>query len=91
MYYSSGNYEAFARPRKPAGVENKTAWFVGSGLAALAGAAFLNAGAAGWVRKFQVVVNWAEVSQIRAVPSRGEAVTMRAPSGEKAALSTQSS
>jgi myosin-crossreactive antigen len=41
MYYSSGNYEAFARPRKPAGVENKTAWFVGSGLASLAGAAFL--------------------------------------------------
>ncbi len=41
MYYSSGNYEAFARPRKPIGVENKTAWFVGSGLAALSGAAFL--------------------------------------------------
>lgn len=41
MYYSSGNYEAFARPRKPNSVENKTAWFVGSGLAALAGAAFL--------------------------------------------------
>ena len=41
MYYSSGNYEAFARPRKPQGVENKRAWFVGSGLAALAGAAFL--------------------------------------------------
>jgi oleate hydratase len=41
MYYSSGNYEAFARPRKPEGVETKTAWFVGSGLAALAGAAFL--------------------------------------------------
>lgn len=41
MYYSSGNYEAFARPRKPQGVENKTAWFVGSGLAVLAGAAFL--------------------------------------------------
>jgi oleate hydratase len=41
MYYSNGNYEAFARPRKPRGVENKTAWFVGSGLAALAGAAFL--------------------------------------------------
>jgi oleate hydratase len=41
MYYSSGNYEAFARPRKPQGVENKKAWFVGSGLAALAGAAFL--------------------------------------------------
>jgi oleate hydratase len=41
MYYSSGNYEAFARPRKPEGVEMKTAWFVGSGLASLAGAAFL--------------------------------------------------
>ena len=41
MYYSSGNYEAFARPRKPRGVENKTAWFIGSGLASLAGAAFL--------------------------------------------------
>ncbi len=41
MYYSSGNYEAFARPRKPEGVGNKTAWFVGAGLASLAGAAFL--------------------------------------------------
>lgn len=41
MRYSSGNYEAFARPRKPEGVEKKTAWFVGSGLASLAGAAFL--------------------------------------------------
>jgi oleate hydratase len=41
MHYSSGNYEAFARPRKPKGVEDKTAWFVGSGLAALSGAAFL--------------------------------------------------
>lgn len=41
MNYKSGNYYAFARPRKPVGVEAKTAWFVGSGLAALAGAAFL--------------------------------------------------
>jgi oleate hydratase len=41
MHHSSGNYEAFARPRKPEGVEKKTAWFVGSGLASLAGAAFL--------------------------------------------------
>jgi oleate hydratase len=41
MYYSNGNYEAFSRPRKPKGVENKTAWIVGSGLAGLAGAAFL--------------------------------------------------
>ena len=41
MYYSSGNYEAFGRPRKPEGVEDKTAWFVGAGIASLAGAAFL--------------------------------------------------
>jgi oleate hydratase len=41
MYYSSGNYEAFARPRKPAGAEKKTAWFVGAGLASLSGATFL--------------------------------------------------
>jgi oleate hydratase len=41
MFHSSGNYEAFARPRKPAGVDDKTAWFVGAGLASLAGAAFL--------------------------------------------------
>lgn len=41
MEYNSGNYYAFARPRKPEGVEDKTAWFVGAGLASLAGAAFL--------------------------------------------------
>ena len=41
MYYSKGNYEAFARPRKPAGVDEKSAYFVGGGLASLAGAAFL--------------------------------------------------
>ncbi|WNM24339.1 oleate hydratase [Demequina capsici] len=41
MRYTSGNYEAFVRPRKPEGVENKTATFVGAGLASLSGAAFL--------------------------------------------------
>jgi oleate hydratase len=41
MYYSNGNYEAFARPRKPAGVDDKRAWFVGAGLASMSGAAFL--------------------------------------------------
>ena len=25
MYYSSGNYEAFARPKKPEGVDHKSA------------------------------------------------------------------
>ena len=35
MYYSSGNYEAFARPKKPEGVDHKSAYIVGSGLAAL--------------------------------------------------------
>ena len=41
IYYSSGNYEAFAHPRKPEGVDNKSAYIVGSGLAALAAACFL--------------------------------------------------
>ena len=41
MYYSSGNYEAFARPKKPADVDKKSAYIVGSGLAALAAACFL--------------------------------------------------
>ena len=41
MYYSSGNYEAFARPKKPAGVDNKSAYIVGSGLAALTAACYL--------------------------------------------------
>ena len=41
MYYSSGNYEAFARPRKPEGVDHKSAYIVGSGLAALTAACYL--------------------------------------------------
>lgn len=41
MYYGSGNYEAFARPRKPEGVDTKRAWFVGAGLASLSSAVFM--------------------------------------------------
>lgn len=41
MYYSSGNYEAFARPEKPKDVDKKSAYLVGSGLGSLAAAAFL--------------------------------------------------
>ncbi len=41
MYYSSGNYEAFARPRKPEGIDEKTAWFVGAGLTSMASAVFM--------------------------------------------------
>lgn len=41
MYYSSGNYEAFARPKKPVDVDKKSAYIVGSGLAALSAACFL--------------------------------------------------
>lgn len=41
MYYSNGNYEAFATPEKPVGVDNKSAYLVGSGLASLAAACFL--------------------------------------------------
>ena len=42
MYYSSGNYEAFARPQKPQGVDEKSAYLIGSGLAALAAACYLD-------------------------------------------------
>lgn len=39
MYYSSVcNYEAFARPQKPAGVDHKSAYIIGSGLFALSAA-----------------------------------------------------
>ena len=41
MYYSSGNYEAFAIPKKPEGVDAKSAYLIGSGLAALSAACFL--------------------------------------------------
>lgn len=41
MYYSAGNYEAFATPEKPEGIENKHAWIVGTGLAGLSAACFL--------------------------------------------------
>ena len=41
IYYTNGNYEAFARPEKPEGVDQKHAYIVGSGLASLAAACFL--------------------------------------------------
>lgn len=41
MYYTNGNYEAFARPRKPQGADQKSAWIAGAGLSSLSAAAFL--------------------------------------------------
>lgn len=41
MYRTNGNFEAYARPTRPEGVDGRRAFFVGSGLASLAGAAFL--------------------------------------------------
>ena len=41
MYYSAGNYEAFAHPEKPNGVDSKTAYIIGSGLAGLSAAFYL--------------------------------------------------
>ena len=41
IYYSNGNYEAFARPEKPEGIEEKSAYIVGSGLAASGCSLFL--------------------------------------------------
>ena len=41
MYYSAGNYEAFARPEKPQGVDSKSAYIIGTGLAGLTAAFYL--------------------------------------------------
>ena len=41
MYYSSGTYEAFAHPDKPEGVEKKSAYIIGTGLAGLTAAFYL--------------------------------------------------
>ena len=41
MYYTNGNYAAFAKPRKPDNIEQRKAYIVGGGLAGLATAAFL--------------------------------------------------
>lgn len=41
MYYSAGTYESFARPEKPAGVDHKSAYIIGTGLAGLTAAFYL--------------------------------------------------
>ena len=41
MYYSSGNYEAFAHPRKPKDADKKSAYIIGTGLAGLTAAFYL--------------------------------------------------
>ena len=41
MYYSSGTYEALAHPEKPEGVEKKSAYIIGTGLAGLTAAFYL--------------------------------------------------
>ena len=41
IYYSNGNYEAFARPEKPEGADRKSAYIIGTGLAGLSAAFYL--------------------------------------------------
>ena len=41
MYYGAGTYEAFARPEKPEGVDKKSAYIIGTGLAGLSTAFYL--------------------------------------------------
>ena len=41
MYYSAGTYESFAHPEKPRGVDNKSAYIIGTGLAGLTAAFYL--------------------------------------------------
>ena len=67
MYYASGNYEAFARPRRPAGVESKSAYIIGTGLAALTAACYL-------VRDGQM--DGGRVHVYEKIPSRGERATV---------------
>ena len=64
MYYSSGNYEAFARPVKPEGVDHKSAYLIGSGLASLAAACFL-------VRDAQMPGSHIHVLEKNALPGGG--------------------
>ena len=64
MYYSSGNYEAFASPVKPEGVDHKSAYLIGSGLASLAAACFL-------VRDAQMPGSHIHVLEKNALPGGG--------------------
>ncbi len=41
MYYSAGTYESFAHPEKPSGVDKKSAYIIGTGLAGLTAAFYL--------------------------------------------------
>ena len=41
MYYGAGTYETFARPEKPEGVDKKSAYIIGTGLAGLSAAFYL--------------------------------------------------
>ena len=41
MYYGAGTYEAFTRPEKPEGVDKKSAYIIGTGLAGLSAAFYL--------------------------------------------------
>ena len=61
MYYSNGNYEAFARPKKPEGVDSKNAYIIGTGLAALSAACYL-------VRDAQMLGDHIHVFEKDAVP-----------------------
>lgn len=61
MYYSSGNYEAFVKPAKPEGVEHKSAYLIGSGLASLSAACFL-------VRDAQMPSSHVHVLEKNAIP-----------------------
>ena len=68
MYYSSGNYEAFARPRKPEGVDRKSAYIIGSGLAALTAACYL-------VRDGQMKGTFLKKTPCPAVPATATSTT----------------
>ena len=55
MYYSNGNYEAFARPEKWPSNGSKSAYLVGSGLASLGGGLLPGAG---WPDEGGTSISW---------------------------------
>ena len=87
MYYSNGNYEAFARPRKPQGVDEKSAYIVGSGLAGLAAAGVLAALAFGVVQVYTRVSRSAIAPDVVGL-SVGDAPTLARREGPAARAST---
>lgn len=74
MYCSSGNYAAFVCPEKPEGVESKSAYIIGSGLAGLTAAFYL-------LRDAQMKGEHIHLLERRSLPGGCASVGKDAPGG----------